>query len=255
MLATKEIVRSQSGLKTRRRRLGPTGAVVLLGLALLAANFIAQLVLKPSEVLGLAGMGSTKTPRQTWAELGPAFQSRATRLIAPEFLAALAQVESSGDPFAGPPWRWRWTTNPLRLYGPASTAVGLMQITDGNFKQARVLCVKNGRVARDGPWSDPDACRLTGLYSRLAAADAIEMTSAFLHLHVSKLLAKTKRKVSVREREGLAAVIHLCGPEKGPALVRANFNADALGSCGEQAVGPYVRQVLRYRAQFSRMAL
>src|SRR6267142_211412 len=47
-----------------------------------------------------------------------------------ELLAALAQVESAGNPVARTYWRWRLSWNPLAIYQPASSAVGTYQMTD-----------------------------------------------------------------------------------------------------------------------------
>jgi len=80
------------------------------------------------------------------------------------------------------------------------------------------------------------------------------MTSAFLHENVRKIVANSHRRRSLRDRQKLAAVIHLCGSGKGPAFVRAKFDADVMGVCGAQPIGSYVRLVMRYRAQFSQLA-
>jgi hypothetical protein len=36
--------------------------------------------------------------------------------ITPELLAALAQVDSSGNPVDRTYWRWRWSFNPFAIY-------------------------------------------------------------------------------------------------------------------------------------------
>ncbi len=57
--------------------------------------------------------------------------------MTPEFLCAMAQVESSGNPFASPKWKWQRTTDIKKIYAPASSAVGLLQYTNGTFKEAK----------------------------------------------------------------------------------------------------------------------
>src|SRR6185295_17355377 len=116
---------------------GWLSTLLLLGLAFLLLNFFVQVWRKPTELLRWAGLGEAKTPRRTWREFGGDFRRHSTRVITPDFLAALVQVESAGDPLASPSWRWRWTADPWRLYGPPSTAVGLLQMTDGNYGEAR----------------------------------------------------------------------------------------------------------------------
>lgn len=216
----------------------------LLLLALILANFLAQVAMKPSELYRFTGIGQAKTARETWDKYQPQFQLHGTKVMTPDFLAALAQTESSGNPYAQPSWVWRLRAYPWRMFGPASSAVGLMQMTDGNFEQARRFCIRNHRPAAEG-------CGLNAFYSRLSPSDSIEMTSAFLHRQVERL---TPPKTPLRRRQELAAVIHLCGPEKGPEFIRARFDPAPLGVCGRQAVGPYVRRVRLYQEQFLRMA-
>ena len=221
--------------------------ISLFGLAIgallwfFAINFFVQLALKPTEVFRFAGVGEAKTPRGTWLHYGDDFRRHATPIMTADFLAGMAQLESSGNPYAQPPWVWRWTATPWRLFAPASSAVGLMQMIDGNFSLARRHCIQSGKPATD-------SCRLNGFYSRLSASDSIEMTSAFLHRQVERVAPK---KATLRQRQQLAAVMHLCGPEKGPLFVRSGFSAGAMGVCGRQAVDPYVRRVMRYREEFA----
>ena len=59
--------------------------------------------------------------------------------MTPDFLAAIAQVEGSGNPVARTYWRWSWRRNFFEVYRPASSAVGMYQITDGTFAEARPL--------------------------------------------------------------------------------------------------------------------
>ena len=88
-----------------------------------------------------AARSSTSTPR---------------RSSHPELLAALAQVESSGNPVARTYWRWRFSWNPFELYGPASSTIGMFQITDGTFAEARPFCIRDiMSSSRSGPWHDP----------------------------------------------------------------------------------------------------
>ncbi|MBI3549686.1 MAG: lytic transglycosylase domain-containing protein [Elusimicrobia bacterium] len=252
MLARKD--QAEAAPEAPPRRVGARTFLAFAAAALLALNFAVQIGRKPTELLRFAGFGGGKAPRDTWRAFGDQFREHATDIVTPDFLAALTQVESSGNPLASPGWTWRWTTDPFRLYGPASSAVGLLQMTDGNYDRAKTLCVKDGRVARAGPWLDPDACRTTAFYSRLVPSDSIQMTSAFLDVHVRKTAAAASARLPLRRKQELAAVIHLCGPEKGPAFVRAGFDPDALGRCGSQPVGSYVRLVMKHRLDFERLA-
>jgi len=60
-----------------------------------------------------------RVPSQTWQSYGSLFEKHSTDIISPEFLAALAQVEGSGNPIARTYWRWQWSWNPFEVYRPA----------------------------------------------------------------------------------------------------------------------------------------
>src|SRR5438094_1852038 len=92
--------------------------------------------------------------------------------IPPELLAALAQVESAGNPVATTYWRWRLTSDPFAVYEPASSAVGMYQMTDAAFSDAQRYCILH-HVVEIG-------CSGTALYSRVVPRHATELTAVFL---------------------------------------------------------------------------
>ena len=94
-----------------------------------------QVVRKPTEMFAVSG-SLAKVPAETWQQYGPIFDEHSTAVVTPDLLAALAQVESSGDPVARTYWRWQFSWNPFELYRPASSAVGMFQLTDGTFAEA-----------------------------------------------------------------------------------------------------------------------
>jgi hypothetical protein len=238
-----------------RARRVPRAAWAVLAAAALAASALAyQLARKPTELLGLVVPTAPKPPEATWAEYGPLFDAHATEVVRPELLAALAQLESSGDPLARTYWRWRWSWNPLELYGPASSAVGLLQMTDGNFAEARRLCVHGGEVAEAGAWNDPRACWFNGLYFRTVPSHAIEMTAAWLQRSVDEILASARiRGATVAQRQRLAAVVHLCGRQRGAAYARRGFWALPGERCGDHDLARYVARVEELTRKFGRM--
>ncbi|HSL02607.1 MAG TPA: transglycosylase SLT domain-containing protein, partial [Nitrospiraceae bacterium] len=119
-------------------------AVVILASALLlwfGVNWTYHAYNKPTEVLFPLDHSLDKHPAETWKQYGSLFRKHATSVMTPELLAALAQVESGGNPVARTYWRWHLTWNPLALYQPASSAVGMYQITDGTFQEATRYCI------------------------------------------------------------------------------------------------------------------
>ena len=102
-----------------------------------AVNGLVQVVRKPSEIFLPISGSLAKAPAQTWRQYGSLFDQHSTAVITPELLAALAQVEGSGNPVARTYWRWRASWNPFEVYQPASSAVGMFQITNGTFAEAK----------------------------------------------------------------------------------------------------------------------
>jgi hypothetical protein len=223
--------------------------VALAALALLAAaNWIYQVVRKPSELLFPLSGGLFKTPAATWHEYGPLFREHATAVMAPELLAALAQVEGGGNPLARTYWRWRLAWNPFELYQPASSAVGMLQITDARFAEARRYCIHDHRAV-------DDACWFNGLYNRLVPSHAVEMTAAFLDRSVAATLARAGAKgATLQQRQDLAAVIHLCGASAGEAFARRGFRPAEGQRCGDHALAGYLRHVNTTKRRFAALA-
>jgi hypothetical protein len=113
-------------------------------------------IAKPTELLSLVSGGFNKSPTETWRHYGPLFREYSTASIPPELLAALAQAEGAGNPMASTYWRWHLTWNPFAIYQPASSSVGLYQMTDAAFAEARRYCMRHHAVVEDD-------CALTGL--------------------------------------------------------------------------------------------
>ncbi len=251
---TRPLVRRRvASLGPRLAKLPPL-AWVLIGLVLLVTvNFAVQVVRKPTELLGLVFAPDPLPPEQTWSRYGPLFRENSTDLIRPELLAALVQVESSGDPLARTYWRWRWTLDPFDVYAPASSAGGLLQITDGTYQQARHYCIHRHRVVRDdGPLTD--RCWLNGLYFRTVPGDAIEMTAAWLHVGVEEALSSRRAgPVTAAQRDAVAATIHLCGRARAAALGARGFHPQPGERCGDHDLRAYLDRVRVLTAQFERM--
>jgi hypothetical protein len=230
----------------------------VLGIAavlFLAINWIYQVAHKPTELFFPVSGSLYKSPSQTWREYGSLFEKYSTAIMTPELLAALAQVEGSGNPIARTYWRWSWRPHPFEVYRPASSAVGMYQLTDGTFAQARRLCIRDHRVAEDGPWNDWHTCWFNSLYMRVIPRDAIEMTSAYLDRAVTAtLLAHHVRSATLHQKQDLAAVIHLCGAGAGDLYVRRGLSLRKGERCGDHEARVYVERVEAMTRLFARLA-
>jgi hypothetical protein len=221
----------------------------------LAVNWTYQVVRKPSELFFPVSGTLYKTPTETWRSYESIFRRHATRTITPEFLAALAQVEGSGNPVVRTYWRWSLTPQPFEVYRPASSAVGMYQITNGTFAEARRYCIHDNVVVQDGPWHDLDSCWFTGLYTRVVPSHAVELTSAYLDIQVANVLRARGRVVATTiQKRHLAAVIHLCGRGAGNGYARRGFRLLPGQRCGDHDVGRYLARIDTMTATFARLA-
>ena len=230
-------------------------SAILLVAVWASVNWIVQAVRKPTEVFFPVSGSLAKTPAETWRQYGSLFVKHSTAVITPELLAALAQVEGSGNPVARTYWRWRFSRNPFELYRPASSAVGMFQITDGTFAAARRYCIHNHVVVEDGPWHDPRSCWFNAFYTRVVPGDAVEMTAALLDRTVARTLERNRiAAASLQQRQNLAAVIHLCGGGVGNAYARRGFRFRAGQRCGDHDVHRYLAQINLLQRQFATLA-
>jgi hypothetical protein len=238
----------------------PTGIQVAAGLVVLvmlsvAVNWIYQVLRKPSELLFPVSTVLYKTPTETWREYAPLFRHYSTPVMTPDLLAAMAQVEGSGNPVARTYWRWSWKLHPFEIYRPASSAVGMYQITDGTFAEARHFCIREHAVAQQGEANDGHGCWFNGLYSRVMPAHAVELTAAYLDHGVASILGRHPAgAVSLRQKQTLAAMIHLCGAGAGDAYVRHGFKLTPGQRCGDHDVRSYLARVAAMKTSFDRIA-
>ena len=235
---------------------GAIGYWCVLGIAgFFAVNLVYQIVRKPVEIFAPISGSLSKDPAATWQSYGALFATHSTNIISAEFLAALAQVESDGNPIARTYWRWQWSWSPFEIYRPASSAVGMFQITDGTFAQARKYCVRNHTVRIEGPWNDPSSCWFNSLYARTLPSHAAEMTAAYLHKSVVDILAaRGAAKVSLGEKQKLAAVIHLCGSKRGESFAARGFRVTAGELCGSHSLQLYLTRIDVMKKRFANLA-
>ena len=230
------------------------GVAALVTLAF-TVNWAYQVMRKPAELFFPVSGVLAKTPAETWRQYEPLFRAHATPVMTPEFLAALAQVEGAGNPVARTYWRWRMTSHPAEIYRPASSAVGMYQITDATYAEARRYCIHDHAVAQDGAWHDPASCWFNSLYLRVVPSHAAEMTSALLDRRVAEALARHGVKQATRQqKQDLAAIIHLCGGAVGDAYAKRQFRLAAGQRCGDHDARAYLARVNAMKRVFLQLA-
>ncbi len=217
---------------------------VILILLIFISNFVLQIIRKPVELIGMFASNSYKSTHETWQAYEELFQQHSTPIMTPQFLCALVQVESGGNPLITPKWRWQWTTDLTRIYAPASSSVGLLQYTDATFEDAKRFCIHDHKVATAGPLSDFDSCWFNFLYTRLSPSHSIEVTSARLHYYIQQIINEHGQiDVPLRNKHQLGAVIHLCGVSNGKRFVERNFNFKAMPKCGSHDAALYYGRI------------
>jgi Transglycosylase SLT domain len=242
------------GNRWARRTLGaapPAIRIVAVASILLAVfaltNLIYHVIHKPTELFFFVGNGLDKEPAETWRQYGPLFRTYSTGTVTPELLAALAQIESTGNPVARTYWRWQFAWNPFAVYQPASSAVGLLQMTDGAYAEAKRYCIR-GNVVADDCWFD-------WLYIRALPSHSIELASIYLDRQVAAVLARAAAtSPSPQQKQDLAAFIHLCGAGPATAFAHRGFQMIAGERCGDHPVAAYVAKVNAMKREFASLA-
>lgn len=218
-------------------------------------NGVYQVARKPTELFFPVSGTLYKTPAETWESYARMFRRHATPVITAELLAALAQVEGSGNPVARTYWRWSWEPRPFEVYRPASSAVGMYQITNSTFAEARRYCIHDHVVVEDGPWHAWRSCWFNSLYMRVLPSHAAELTSAYLDVRVREILRRHRiAHAGLQQKQQLAAVIHLCGAGAGNGFARRGLQALRAQRCGDHSVRSYLARVEVMRKEFARIA-
>jgi hypothetical protein len=230
----------------RTARIARSVTILLAVVAL--TNLVYHVIRKPTELFFFVGNALDKEPAETWRQYGLLFRAYSTNTITPELLAALAQVESSGNPVARTYWRWQLSVNPLVIYQPASSAVGLYQMTDAAYAEAARFCVRGNTVVDTG-------CGFTSLIIRAIPGHAIELASVYLDRNVAAVLVRADDvTASPQQKQDLAAFIHLCGAGPATAFARRHFQMMAGERCGDHLVVAYIARVNVMKQQFLRLA-
>ena len=230
-------------MASRKRKVVVVAAFVA---ALVLLNWLYQVARKPAELFFPVRGALNKTPTETWREYEALFRRHSTPVMTPDLLAALAQVEGAGNPVATTPWRLRVSLDPREVYRPASSAVGMYQMTDGTFDEARRYCVRNHAAV--------DECWFNSLYTRVIPSHAVELAAAYLDRRVGAIVERRKIKATLAQKQELAALIHLCGAAAGEAYAARGLRLAPGQRCGEHDARAYLARVATMRRLFARLA-
>ena len=221
----------------------------------LSLNGVYQIVRKPSELFFPISGALHKSPPETWHAYAHLFRRHATDVMTPDLLAALAQVEAAGNPVARTYWRWSLGPDPFDLYRPASSSVGMYQLSDGTFAEARRYCIHDHEVVMEGAWNDPESCWFNSLYFRVIPSHAVELTSAHLDRRVEQALRRHPvPNVTLQGKQRLAALTHLCGTAAGLRFARRGLELVPGQRCGSHDVHRYLAKVAAQQARFREIA-
>jgi hypothetical protein len=133
--------------------------------------------------------------------------------------------------------------------------VGMYQITDGTFEEAKHYCIHNHIAVEDGPWNDWHSCWFNSLYFRVIPSHAVELTSAYLDVHVRQTLARYRiGSATLQQKQHLAALIHLCGAGAGAEYARRGLRLSEGQRCGDHEARTYVARVDAMKREFVKIA-
>ena len=223
--------------------------LVVLAAGIALANTLYQVVRKPAELLYPLRDAFTKTPAATWKTYAADFRKYSTAAITPELLAALAQSESAGNPAAHTYWRWNLEASDLfEVYRPASSSVGMYQMTDPAYADAQRYCIRQHVVTTD-------SCDRDGGTSRLLPDQAIDLAAIYLDRGVAAVLGPQRGRLAtpLQKRE-VAALTHLCGAGPARAFVRRGFRLEPGERCGDHDPAEYLARIDSLARHFARLA-
>jgi hypothetical protein len=109
-------------------------------------------------------------------------------------------------------------------------------------------------VIERGAESGGDSCGFADLYTRVLPSHAVELTSAHLDRSVAAILGhQADQKATPRQKQDLAALVHLCGAGVARDFAHHGFRLTPGERCGDHLAEGYVGQVDMMIRQFQRL--
>ena len=110
-------------------------------------------------------------------------------------------------------------------------------------------------VVEDGRWNDLKSCWFNRAYIRVVPSHAVELTAALLDRTVTRTLERQRiMTATLRQRQDLAAMIHLCGAGAGQSYAGRGFRLTPGQKCGDPDVARYLADVNALKRRFLRLA-
>ncbi|MEC9282814.1 MAG: hypothetical protein VX642_08880 [Bdellovibrionota bacterium] len=227
---------SKKQKKSKTKLWGKYHAFVFLIFLWGLSNIAHQVYRHPSILFLPISVFFNKTVFETYESYGDVIHENAGNKIDPFFMASLIQVESMGNPLATTYWSFNFLTEPWKMYAPASTATGLLQVTKPTWDTVLKYCQNAKASVRN------QSCNHWFGSYRVFPSHAIELTSFWFKKHLSKW-----KNLSSRNARQTLAVLHLCGPAKAKRFIRNSFHWGSLGRCGSHSPSAYYSKVERQR--------
>ena len=229
--------------------------ITIVLLCIPGINLIYQTITTPSHIFKWIPLSFKKTPKQTWQSYNRIFKKYSTPLVSKYFLAALAQIESSGDPLASSYWKLRITPKIRNIYSPASSAAGLFQITNHTFKESKKFCITKNKIITKSKFKKHPSCYLNSFFSRFIPSHSTQMVSARLHYYLNNFISKYKKHLNnTQSIEKLSSVIHLCGINRARNFIKKKMHFSKMPKCGDHNAYIFYKKLNKYKKYFIRIS-
>ena len=218
-------------------------------------NWIYQVVRKPSELFFPVSGVLYKLPDETWDTYESVFRKHSTGTITPAFLAALAQIEAIGQSRRAHLLALVVDGQSVR---PLSAGVERgRHVPDHRRYIRRVAALLHPRSRRRRGRAVARRCTPAGSTACIHASSPRTRSSSRPRISTGASRKRSRvrgsAKATLRQKEDLAAVIHLCGAGAGERYARRGLRLVAHQRCGDHDVRAYLNRVQGMKTVFLRL--
>ena len=229
--------------------------VAAIVLAALAANWAYHTIRKPTEVFFPLTNALDKQPFRNLARVRLVVPRACDRRHHTDLLAALAQVESAGNPVARTYWRGDRPGIPWNSIDRHRARWACSRLPTRPFRKENVIAFTTIGWFKTAAGTTCNPAGLTASIAGVLPSHAIELTAAMLDRAVDSAIRQSRRAhPTFRQKQDLAAVIHLCGAGAGHAYVARGFRLAPHQRCGDHSARSYLDRVHDMKRKFARLA-